>query len=77
MPLFSFPQNASQKLKELYQNFQKNDEEYPNAYKFYQNAIKLPVWVNPKDQEIIEKYIKGFQKVAFYIQNQPEIFNSF
>lgn len=37
---------------------------YPNAQRFYDNALKLPMWATPDDSAVVEKYIDGFKHVA-------------
>ncbi|MBX9670895.1 MAG: aminotransferase class I/II-fold pyridoxal phosphate-dependent enzyme [Candidatus Obscuribacterales bacterium] len=38
--------------------------QFPTAERFSSNAIKLPVWVNPEDGEVVEQYIAAFEKVV-------------
>jgi len=37
--------------------------DFPVAENFYENALKLPVWVNKEDIKIVEKYIEAIEKV--------------
>ena len=61
LPLFQNP-------VELFPIYKKNLFSYkpggfPKAEKFYQNAIKLPVWATKKDLKMINLYISGIKKV--------------
>ena len=38
--------------------------DFPIAEKFYQNAIKLPMWASKKDTQMVNSYISGIKKVA-------------
>ncbi len=60
LPLFQDPSDLFPKYKGKV-NYKLKD--FPKARKFYQNAIKLPVWFTDQDDIIVEKYIKGFEKV--------------
>lgn len=44
--------------------------EFPVAEKFHEHSIKLPVWYDPNDKEIVDLYIQSFRKV---IENYREI----
>lgn len=44
--------------------------DFPAAEKFHENALKLPVWHDPSDEEIVQLYIKAFHKV---IENYKEL----
>ena len=52
----------------LYSNYKNkiryNEEDFPNATKFYHQIIKLPVWEHKDDEEIVYKYIRAIKKVA-------------
>ncbi|MDD2870902.1 MAG: DegT/DnrJ/EryC1/StrS family aminotransferase [Candidatus Gracilibacteria bacterium] len=50
------------------------DIDFPNSVKFYNNALKLPVWNRECDKEIVEKYVEGIKKVAYYVVNEPGVF---
>lgn len=67
LPLFQSP-------GELFSNyegkFSYKNEEFPEARKFFDTAIKLPVWVNDSDLPIVEKYIEAIEKV---IKNYQEL----
>jgi len=39
-------------------------DDFPNATRFYDNIIKLPVWYTESDEYIVEKYIKAIKKVC-------------
>lgn len=49
-------------------SYQKGD--FPIAEKFHENSLKLPVWNNFDDEEIVQLYIKAFQKV---VENHKEL----
>ncbi len=49
------------------------EKDFPNAEKFYANALKLPVWHDLKDMKIVESYIHAFKKV---IKNYKELLNN-
>jgi len=38
--------------------------QFPRAEKFYQNAIKFPVWAEKKYTRIVTAYIQGIKKVV-------------
>lgn len=52
----------------LYDNYRNkiryNEEDFPNATKFYNQIIKLPVWEGKDDEEIVYKYIRAIKKEA-------------
>jgi dTDP-4-amino-4,6-dideoxygalactose transaminase len=61
LPLFQNP-------IELFPSYNKYSFYYkpgdsPKAEKFYQNAIKLPVWAREKDLKMVNLYISGIKKV--------------
>ncbi|MBU1038814.1 DegT/DnrJ/EryC1/StrS family aminotransferase [Patescibacteria group bacterium] len=65
-PLNKLPllQNPHLLFPQLYPNkTMYKPEQFPNAEKFYKQAIKLSIWVNPSDKKIIGQYIDGFKKV--------------
>ncbi len=41
-----------------------DERQFPQAERFFQNAIKLPVWVRLEDKHIVDKYIEGIHKAA-------------
>ncbi len=47
----------------------KNLQSYPNAERFYNNAIKLPVWAFEDESKWVDLYIEGFLKVAEAVVN--------
>ena len=62
LPLF-------QKPNELFPVYKKHPffyrpGDFPNAENFYQNAIKIPVWVFKRDLKIVDGYIRGIKKVV-------------
>lgn len=61
LPLFQNP-------SELFPIYKKNSFSYkqgdfPSAEKFYNNAIKIPVWALRKDLKLVNAYIAGIKKV--------------
>ena len=40
------------------------DESYPMAENFYKNAIKIPIWAQESDWDIVRSYAAGIRKVA-------------
>lgn len=38
--------------------------DFPTAERFHEHSLKLPVWHDPKDEEIVDAYIEAFKKVA-------------
>jgi len=69
-PLFTKTQNV---LGRLYKTpaYDKN-ENFPNAYKFYNNAIKLPMWAYEDEEWIVDSYIEGFHRVCNKVLNNSE-----
>jgi|CXWL01.1.fsa_nt_gi dTDP-4-amino-4,6-dideoxygalactose transaminase len=49
-------------------SYRKGD--FPVAEKFHESTLKLPVWHNSNDEEIVRLYIKAFRKV---IENYKEL----
>lgn len=66
-PLFQNPGALFPKyLKKV--SYQKG--EFPVAEKFHENSLKLPVWHDPIDEEIVKLYIQAFTKV---VENYKEL----
>jgi perosamine synthetase len=67
--------NHSERSKRLSKNVHTNSviQNYPEAYKFYNQIIKMPVWVRQEDEEIIDLYIEGFKLMADKIINNVPI----
>ncbi|MBD3360049.1 MAG: aminotransferase class I/II-fold pyridoxal phosphate-dependent enzyme [Candidatus Buchananbacteria bacterium] len=61
LTLFQKPENLFPIYKKYKFSYKKN--QFPNALKFYKNAIKLPVWTSPKDKLIFKAYMTGLKKV--------------
>lgn len=55
-PEFLFPQYNGRP-------FSYRPGDFPNAERFYKNAIKVPVWAFPRDVGYVEAYIEAIQKV--------------
>jgi len=69
-PLFNKTQNA---IKRLYETpAYEETENFPKAYKFYNNAIKIPMWAYEDEEWIVDAYLKGFHKVCELVLNNPE-----
>jgi len=62
LPLFQDPCPLFPVYKKYSFSYKIGD--FPAAEKFYQNAIKLPVWAFEKDAQMVNSYISGIQKVA-------------
>lgn len=62
-PLFQDPAEIFPKYKD---KLGYGSEDFPNATKFYDGALKLPVWHKEEDLEIVRKYIEAFKKVVNY-----------
>ena len=67
LPLFQNP-------TELFPTYQKHRFSYklgdfPKAEKFYQNAIKLPIWASKNDFKFVNLYIVGIKKVMRNYRN--------
>jgi len=77
-PVHNFPlfKNIDEVNPRLYKNKIKeySDKDFPNAIKYYNNALKLPIWSEEKDLEIVQKYIDWIKKVSYYVKNEPNIF---
>ena len=62
MPLF---ENPNEVFPNLYKSKPKQSEDaFPNAVRYTQNAIKLPVWAHNEDWSIVETYVKGIKKIS-------------
>lgn len=69
-PLFVSPEQA---LPRLYrQSLVKNQRSFPQAQRFYDQAVKLPVWSFDDDESMVDLYIQGIVKVASVVQDDPE-----
>lgn len=70
LPLFRSPEKA---IPRLYNCQSQNKKEFSNAEKFYQMAIKIPVWAFPEDENVVRAYIKGFKKVIGAVNREPKL----
>ncbi len=61
LPLFQSPTELFPIYKKYSFSYKQGDS--PKAEKFYQNAIKLPVWAFKKDLKMVSLYLLGIQKV--------------
>lgn len=68
LPLFQNPSELFPVYKK-YPFFYKPGD-FPVAEKFYESIIKIPVWANSKDKNIVKLYIKGIEKV---IKNHKDL----
>jgi dTDP-4-amino-4,6-dideoxygalactose transaminase len=66
-PLFQNPELIFPNYKGKI-SYQKGD--FLKAEKFHEHSLKLPVWHDPKDEEIVDGYIEAFKKV---IENYHEV----
>jgi len=57
---------APAELFPIYKNnsFSYTKGDFPRAEKFYENAIKFPVWAEQKYASVVASYIRGIQKVS-------------
>lgn len=68
LPLFQNPSELFQIYKKYPFSYKPGD--FPKAEKFYQNAIKLPVWAKRENLKFVNSYIRGIKKV---IQNHQDL----
>lgn len=61
LPLFQNPGELFPIYKKYYFSYKHTD--FPKAERFYQNTIKLSVWVFKKDVKLVNLYIRGIKKV--------------
>ncbi len=61
LTLFQNPKPLFPVYKKYPFSYKKGD--FPKAEKFYQNAIKIPVWALKKDSKAVKAYIRGIKKV--------------
>ncbi|MHA1344635.1 MAG: DegT/DnrJ/EryC1/StrS family aminotransferase [Promethearchaeota archaeon] len=67
LPLFKTPTELFPIYKDHYFSYKPGD--FPKAEKFYQNAIKLPVWASKNDLKFVNLYITGIKKVIKNYRN--------
>jgi perosamine synthetase len=67
LPLFKDPSELFSVYKKNYFSYKPGD--FPKAEKFYQNAIKLPVWASKNDLKFVNLYIAGIKKVIKNYRN--------
>lgn len=71
LPLFTQPEKA---LPRLYpRQAEQRQQSFPVAEQFYKNALKLPVWSFPDDEQMVTLYIDGIVKVASVVRDNPEL----
>lgn len=61
LPLFQNPGELFPIYKKYYFSYKHTD--FPKAERFYQNTIKLSVWVFKKYVKLVNLYIRGIKKV--------------
>lgn len=62
LPLFQNPAELFPIYRKYPFSYKPGD--FPKAEKFYQNAVKLPVWAFKKELKFVKLYIKGIKKVV-------------
>lgn len=68
LPLFNNPAELFPLYKQDPFSYKKGD--FPMSEKFYNEIIKIPVWSTQSSIKIVNKYIKGFEKV---LNNSKEL----
>jgi len=43
------------------------------AEQFYENALKLPVWSFPDEEQMVDLYIDGIVKVSSVVRDNPTL----
>lgn len=61
-PLFQNPKDLFPIYKKYPFTYKKGD--FPNAEKFYKNAIKIPIWAFKENSKVVDAYISGIKKVV-------------
>jgi len=70
LPLFS---KTEEVMPRLYSSpAYSGRDEFLNAYKFYDNAIKIPVWAFEDEEWLVNRYVEGFHKVCEAIMNDSD-----
>ncbi len=70
-PLFTYPERA---LPRLYSRpAEQRQQSFPVAEQFYENALKLPVWSFPDEEQMVDLYIDGIIKVASVVRDDPTL----
>ncbi len=67
LPLFKNPTELFPVYKKHYFSYKPGG--FPKAERFYQNAIKLPVWASKSDLKFVNLYIAGIKKVVKNYRN--------
>jgi len=70
LPLFI---DSNEAMPRLYSAKRVPERRFDNAQRFYEQAIKLPMWAFPEDYSTVERYIEGFRKVMQVVTTQPEL----
>ena len=65
--IFSNPKDSSIR-QSIISKQSKIFDQFKNAYNFFNSVIKIPIWVNSIDENIIDLYISGFKKVVNEIE---------
>lgn len=64
LPLFTHSHEAIPRYGSKPWHAPQPDEEFPEAMKFFDRAIKLPMWATAQDRPIVERYADVFLSVA-------------
>ncbi|EGX95966.1 Pyridoxal phosphate-dependent transferase, major region [Cordyceps militaris CM01] len=64
LPLFTHPHEAIPRFGDAPWYEPQPTSEFPRARRFYDQAIKLPVWSTEADAPIVAKYVKAFLEAA-------------
>ena len=71
LPLFIKPEKV---LPRLYPHqVDQKQQPFPVADQFYENALKLPVWSFPDEEQMVNLYIDGIVKVASVVRDNPAL----
>ncbi len=65
LEIFKYPDLLFENYKD---KIRYTENDFENATKFYNSIIKIPIWENEEDEEIIYKYIRALKKVANNIE---------
>lgn len=61
LELFKYPDPLFENYKD---KVRYSESDFKNATEFYNNIIKIPIWEDQEDKEIIYKYIRALKKVT-------------
>lgn len=77
LPFFSHPEQSSKRLSNIISRNIIDQNEFLNAYTFYNTVIKIPIWVRQEDENIIQLYIQGFKQITDLILTNPNKFKEY